>query len=246
MRAVSDQRNTSLNGDDVVMSKESIPLTYRVVMTIAAPIVRWWGRLEVVGAQVLPTSGPAVLIANHDSAWDPLVVGVAAMPRRQVRALAKASLWRAPPLAWVLDRMGQIPIDRGRFDTQALSVAIEALQAGACVGIFPEGTVSRGMPLRPLSGAGRLALSAPGARVVGVSVSGAVDVVRFPKRPRIRVEFFEPADGPPRPGESAVGLTRRTMAEVRARAPFAVPGRQRKAAEFQRLAAEAELARQLP
>jgi 1-acyl-sn-glycerol-3-phosphate acyltransferase len=228
------------------MPKESIPLVYRVVMAIATPSVRWWGRLEVVGLQVLPTSGPAVLIANHDSAWDPLVLGVAAMPRRQLRALAKSSLWRARPVGWLLDQMGQIPIDRGRFDTQALAVAIDALQAGACVGIFPEGTVSRGLPLRPLSGAGRLALSAPDARVVCVSVSGAVDVVRFPKRPRIRVEFFAPAGGPPRPGETAVGLTKRTMAEVRARAPFAVPGRQRKAAEFRRLAAEAELARERP
>jgi 1-acyl-sn-glycerol-3-phosphate acyltransferase len=246
LRRVPHRNRKELNEDDVLMPKESVPVVYRVVMAIAAPIVRWWGRLEVVGAQILPTSGGAVLIANHDRAWDPLVLGVAAMPRRQLRALAKSSLWRVRPVAWLLDQMGQIPIDRGRFDTQALSVAIDALQAGACVGIFPEGTVSRGQPLRPLSGAGRLALSAPDARVVCVSVSGAVDVVRFPKRPRIRVEFFEPAGGPPRPGETAVGLTKRTMAEVRARAPSAVPGRRRKAAEFQRLAAEAELARERP
>jgi 1-acyl-sn-glycerol-3-phosphate acyltransferase len=228
----------------VVVAEQRIPLAYRVVMAIAAPIVRWWGRLEVVGTQVLPASGPAVLIANHDSAWDPLVVGVAAMPRRQLRALAKSSLWRARPAAWLLNQMGQIPIERGRFDTQALAVAIDALHDGACVGIFPEGTVSRGQPLRPLSGAGRLALSAPGARVVCVGVRGAVDVVRFPKRPRIRVEFFEPAGGPPRPGESAVGLTKRTMAEIRTRAPFAIPGRHRKATEFRRLTAEAELAKE--
>ena len=229
-----------------MVSRESIPLAYRVVMAIATPVVRWWGRLEVVGGQVLPASGPAVLIANHDSAWDPLVVGVAAMPRRQLRALAKSSLWKARPVAWLLDQMGQIPIERGRFDTQALSVAIDALHAGACVGIFPEGTVSRGRPLRPLSGAGRLALSAPGARVICVSVSGAVDVVRFPKRPRIRVEFFEPTDGPPRPGESAVGLTKRTMTEVRARAPYAIPGRRRRAAEYERVAAAAQLSRERP
>ncbi|MEP7019840.1 MAG: lysophospholipid acyltransferase family protein [Pseudonocardiales bacterium] len=228
------------------MPEHGIAPAYRVVMAIVWPIVRWWGRLDVVGAHLLPPSGPLVLIANHDSAWDPLVVGVAAMPRRQVRALAKSSLWKAPPVAWLLDHMGQIPIERGRADTQALAVAIDALNAGHCVGIFPEGTVSRGRPLRALSGAGRLALSVPAARVVCVSVSGAVDVVRCPKRPRIRVEFFEPADGPPRPGESAVALTKRTMAEVRARAPYAIPGRRRKAVEFRRLAAEAEGARKRP
>lgn len=220
------------------MAHDRIPLTYRVVMAIVWPIVRWWGRLEVVGEQCLPTSGSTVLMVNHDSAWDPLVIGVAAVRRRQVRALAKSSLWTMRPVARLLDRMGQIPIDRGRGDTQALSAAISHLRAGACVGIFPEGTVSRGRSLRPLSGAGRLALAVPEARVVCAGVSGAVDIVRFPKRPKIRVEFFPPSGGPPRPGETAIGLTRRTMADVRATAPYAVPGRRNKAAEYRRLVHE--------
>jgi 1-acyl-sn-glycerol-3-phosphate acyltransferase len=222
------------------VATDRIPLTYRAVMALATPIVRWWGRLEVVGEQVLPASGPAVLIANHDSAWDPLVLGVAALRRRQLRALAKSSLWKARPVAWVLDHMGQIPIDRGRGDLEAMSAAIDALAAGACIGIFPEGTVSRGLPLRPLSGAGRVALAVPGATIVCAAVSGSVDVVRFPKRPKIRVEFFEPTDGPPREGESAIGLARRTTADVRAVAPHAVPGRRKKAAGFRRVVDEAQ------
>ncbi len=202
---------------------------YRVVMAVATPVVRWWGRLEVIGDWFLPESGPTVLLANHDSYWDPVVVGVAAIRRRQVRALAKSSLWRVRPLAWVLDHMGQIPIERGRGDTKALAAAIERLRAGACIGVFPEGTVSEGRTLRALSGAGRLALAVPDCRVVCVAITGAVDIVRFPKRPRLRVEFFEPADGQPRDGESAVSLTRRTMAEIRATAPPAVAGRRRRA-----------------
>lgn len=223
------------------MADTPIPLTYRLVMALATPVVRWWGRLEVVGEQALPATGPTVLIANHDSAWDPLVLGVAALRRRQLRALAKSSLWKARPVAWVLDRMGQIPIERGRGDLEALSAAIAALRAGACVGVFPEGTVSRGRPLRPLSGAGRVALAVPEATVICAAVSGSVDVVRFPKRPKIRVEFFAPSGGQPRSGESAISLARRTTADVRARAPHAVPGRSRKAAEYRRLAQEPQV-----
>jgi 1-acyl-sn-glycerol-3-phosphate acyltransferase len=155
---------------------------------------------------------------------------------RQIRALAKASLWTSKPMGWVLDRMGQIPIERGRADTAALAAAIEHLQRGECIGVFPEGTVSRGRRLPYLSGAGRLALAVPGARVLGVRVTGVVDVVRFPHRPRIRVEFFEPAAGQPAPDESAVALTRRVMAEVRDRAPAALPGRAKKQAYFRGLA----------
>lgn len=200
-------------------------LTYRIVMAIAWPIVRLWGRLKVAGLDLLPMSGPVLLIANHDSEWDPVVIGIAANRRRQVRALAKSSLWKNPVVGKVLDGMGQIPIERGRGDSQALSAAIDRLKAGACIGVFPEGTVSRGKALRALSGAGRLAVAAPDARIVCVRVTGAVDIVRFPKRPRIRVEFFEPVDGPPRSDESAMALSKRWMAEVRDGAPHVARGR---------------------
>jgi 1-acyl-sn-glycerol-3-phosphate acyltransferase len=219
------------------VAANKVSLTYRIVMAVAWPIVRWWGRLEVVGEQLLPATGPTLLLVNHDSAWDPLVVGVSAVRRRQVLALAKSSLWRVRAVGWVLDHMGQIPIERGRGDADAMGAAIERLAAGACIGVFPEGTVSRGRPLRALSGAGRLALAVPDARVICVAVTGAVDIVRVPKRPRLRVEFFEPAGGQPRPGETAVGLTKRMMAEVRATAPYVIPGRRKKAAGY-RLAVE--------
>lgn len=206
-------------------------------MAFATPVIRWWGRLSVVGLSLLPLEGPTLLMVNHDSAWDPVVVGVAAR-RRQIQALAKSSLWHSKVLGWVLDRMGQIPIERGRADAAAMSAAIEALRNGGCIGVFPEGTVSRGRALRPLSGAGRVALAVPGTTVLGVCVTGPVDIVRFPRRPRLRVEFFDP--GQPAEGESAIALTRRVMAEVRNRAPAAVPGRQRAARQFAANASQAK------
>jgi 1-acyl-sn-glycerol-3-phosphate acyltransferase len=208
----------------VTVTAERVSLTYRAVMTLATPAVRWWGRLEVHGLAALPGTGPVIIFANHDSHWDPLVIGVAARGR-QVRALAKASLWKSRPLAWVLNHMGQIPIERGRGDLTAMSAALDALRAGGCLGIFPEGTISRGEATRPLSGAGRLALAVPEARLVCVAASGAVDLVRFPRRPRLRVEFFAPESGQPQPGETPIRLTRRLMAEIRERAPFAAAGR---------------------
>lgn len=199
---------------------------YRLVMALATPIVRWWGRLEVVGVDRFPADGATVLMANHDSNWDPLVLGVAALPRREVRALAKASLWRSRPLRWVLNGMGQIPIERGRGDLEALAAAIAQLRAGACVGVFPEGTISRGAALRARSGAGRLAVAVPGTRVVCGAVSGCVDIVRFPKRPRLRVEFFELALDRE---ETPLALTRRALAAMRTIAPPAAAGRSRSA-----------------
>ena len=117
--------------------------TYRFAMAVCSPVVRRWGRLRVAGLEHLPAEGPVLLAGNHDSAWDPVAIGIAARPRRQIQALAKASLWK-PGLGAILDGMGQIPIERGRGDAHAMDRAIAELRAGACIGIFPEGTRTAG------------------------------------------------------------------------------------------------------
>ena len=203
---------------------ERVPRVYATVMIGATPIVRWWGRLTVVGAELLPESGPTVLMVNHDSEWDPVVAGVA-VRRRQIRALAKSSLWKVKGLGPILDGMGQIPIDRGTADTGALNRAIEELRAGACIGVFPEGTRSLGRELRARSGFGRLAEAVPEAAIVLCSIKGTTDVPRFPKRPHIRLRFFLPAEGGLQPGERASDFTVRLLKEIRAGAPITHAGR---------------------
>lgn len=198
--------------------------TYRFVMAVSTPIIRRWGRLEVSGLEDLPTEGPVLLAGNHDSYWDPVAIGVAARPRRQIRALAKSSLWK-PGLSRILDGMGQIPIDRGAGDARALDRAIAELRAGSCIGVFPEGTRSLGRTLRARSGFGRLALAVPEAEIVCVSVQGTVDIPRFPHRPRISVRFFPPSGGAAQAREDATALSARLLDEIRGHAPIARAGR---------------------
>jgi 1-acyl-sn-glycerol-3-phosphate acyltransferase len=200
---------------------------YRAAMGACSPIVRIWGRLQIEGLEYLPSTGPVLLASNHDSYWDPVVIGVAALGRRHIRALAKASMWDIPGLRSVLTGMGQIPIKRSKADSAALSRAIEELRGGACIGIFPEGTRSLGRELRARSGIGRLAEAVPEARIVSCTVVGAGDIPRFPKRPRVRVRFFEPASGGLRDGEGAGALAGRLLSEIRAGAPIDAAGRRR-------------------
>jgi 1-acyl-sn-glycerol-3-phosphate acyltransferase len=195
-------------------------------MAVNLPVARW-GRLEVSGVETLPASGPLLLVGNHDSHWDPVMIGFSARKRRMVRALAKSQLWDVRGLAPVLNGMGQIPIVRGAGDAQALANAIEALGEGSCVGVFPEGTRSRGKVMRARSGVGRLALEVPDAHVSCVAVSGTADLTGFPKRPRIKVHFFDPAGGQPRPDEDPGDLSARLLAEIRAIAPPALSYRKR-------------------
>jgi 1-acyl-sn-glycerol-3-phosphate acyltransferase len=201
-------------------------LTYRIVMALNRPVALW-GRLRVEGLESLPAEGPLLLIGNHDSHWDPVMVGVAALERRQIRALAKSDLWKIKPLAPILNGMGQVPIVRGAGDKEALSKAVEVLRAGACIGVFPEGTRSRGKVLRARSGVGRLALEVPEAHVSLVAIEGTSDLTGFPRRPRLRLRFFDPAGGQPRPDEEPAELSARLLAEIRELVPPSLSYRKR-------------------
>ncbi len=200
---------------------------YRVAMAVCHPAVVAWGRLDVEGLEVLPESGPVLLAGNHDSHWDPVTIGVAAIRRRQVRALAKSNLWEVRGLGPVLNGMGQIPIERGAGDVGALSRAIEELRNGVCIGVFPEGTRSRGEVLRARSGIGRLALEVPEAKLVCVAVEGTSEMTGFPRRPRLRTRFFEPAGGQARPDEEPGEIAARLLAEIRAQVPPSLSWRKR-------------------
>jgi 1-acyl-sn-glycerol-3-phosphate acyltransferase len=210
---------------------ERITRAYRGVMIVATPGVVWWGRAHVTGVELLPLDGPVLVVGDHDSYWDPVATGIAGMPRRQIRALAKASMWKNKVLGAVLTGMGQIPIERGSGNAGALDRAIEELRGGACIGIYPEGTRSLGRALRARSGIGYLARAVPEARIIGVACNGTAAIPRFPRgRPHVRVEFFEFEQPAIAPEESPQQYGTRLLAELRRRAPIEVAGRRRAAA----------------
>jgi 1-acyl-sn-glycerol-3-phosphate acyltransferase len=210
---------------------ERITPAYRGVMIASTPGVVWWGRLRVSGLELLPLEGPLLVVGDHDSYWDTVATGIAGLGRRQIRALAKSSMWTNKVLGAILSGMGQIPIERGAGDGGALDRAIEELREGACIGIYPEGTRSLGRALRARGGVGYLARAVPEATIVGVACNGTVAIPRFPRaRPHVRVEFFEFDRPAIAPEESPQEYSTRLLAQLRQRAPIEVAGRKRAAA----------------
>ena len=104
-------------------------------------------RIRIVGAENVPSRGPALLVCNHLSHIDGFLVG--ACVQRFVRYLVYRPYFEQPILRWWLSRMHAIPIDAGRDAMTALDRARKELEAGHIVCIFAEGQISRTANLLP-------------------------------------------------------------------------------------------------
>jgi glycerol-3-phosphate dehydrogenase (NAD(P)+) len=193
------------------------PFLYWTLRSILVPAFVIYCRMQRIGRQHLPKSGPLLLASNHRSFMDPFVIGM--LVRRPVYYMAKRELFERRWQAWILNALGAFPVDRGTGDAAAMDTARAILRRGDCVVVFPEGTRVRRGPLRePKRGIGRLALET-GAPVAPVAVFGTEDVRRgWRIRPRkIRVRAGRPllfgATGDSSPALAA-GVTERIWACV--------------------------------
>jgi 1-acyl-sn-glycerol-3-phosphate acyltransferase len=143
-------------------------------------------RIEVEGAERVPASGGAILVANHESIWDPFVLGVATP--REIHYLAKAELFRWWPLNAVLHSLNAFPVERGSGDHGAIREAGRRLRRGELIGIFPQGTSKPERQFGWHRGAARVAL-ATGVPLVPVRLMGTRPL---PLPTRIRIFVGEP------------------------------------------------------
>lgn len=200
-------------------------LAYRAAQLTVCAVARAVWRIDVRGGDRMP-AGPVVVAVNHESLLDPIVLG--ASFRRPIRFLTKDDLF-VGPLAPLLRSLGGIPVARGRGDREAVAAGARALEAGAAVGVFPQGTVLGG-PERPwLRGAARLAL-ATGAPILPVCLVHTERALRPVRRtvglPRIHVLVGEPiaVQRAPATVDAARGLTRQVREAVEdMRRPFGQP-----------------------
>ena len=155
------------------------------------------------GIEHVPPTGGIIVVANHVSEIDPFMVGEYLIDLgRPPRFLAKKELWRKTWLRWILDGAKQIPVDRNTADAAtALHAAVEALERGECILIYPEGSATRDpdlWPMRPRTGAARLALMS-GAPVIPIAQWGPQRILPYKARkpkllPRTTISV---AAGPP-------------------------------------------------
>jgi 1-acyl-sn-glycerol-3-phosphate acyltransferase len=167
------------------------------------------------GYRWVPKDGGALVLSNHQSHLDPVLVGVAC--NRRLNYLARKTLFRFAPLRWLIDSLDAIPIDREGTGFGGLKETLRRLKREEMVLLFPEGTRTSDGEVAPLKPGFCALAKRAGVPLVPVAVAGAFDAWprwrRLPRRTVIHVVF-----GPPVSPEQIADLAERELlAEVERR-----------------------------
>ena len=122
----------------VISKPPQANLLWRLIRVPFWLFCKTWVRLRVVGREHIDSTRGGLFLVNHQSFLDPLFVAV--FLGRPVSYLARDSLFRVPVIGWILRNTHVIPISREAARGGSIRVALERLEKGFLVGIFPEGT----------------------------------------------------------------------------------------------------------
>lgn len=156
-------------------------------------------RVRADGLERIPRTGGLVLVCNHLTDLDPLLLG--ALIPRQLHFMAKQELFQIRPLGWWLRRTGAFPVRREEIDRAALRHAEELLRDGRAVMLFPEGHRSVTAQLQEARAGAVMLASRTGSPILPLAITGTERLgLRggagwtariLPRRPRVRVRAGE-------------------------------------------------------
>jgi 1-acyl-sn-glycerol-3-phosphate acyltransferase len=150
----------------------------------------WFG-YRYRGKSHVPLDGPVLLVSNHQSHLDPVLIGLACP--RQLRYLARVGLffW---PFSWWIRALGAVSIDR-ESALSGIKTTLKLLKDGEAVVVFPEGSRTPDGKLHPLLPGFCVLARRSGATIVPVAINGAFAALprgsHFPRPALIRLAFGE-------------------------------------------------------
>ncbi len=125
--------------------------------------------IKVIDKKNLKIKSGAVVICNHQSNWDPIILGHS-IKTQPVCYMAKEELFQNKIANWFLRRLHAIPVARGKSDLKAVKTALTTLKSGRILGIFPEGTRSETGEILPFEPGAALMAMRAGVPVVPVYI----------------------------------------------------------------------------
>jgi 1-acyl-sn-glycerol-3-phosphate acyltransferase len=156
--------------------------------------------LRLSGGRNLPATGPALIIANHQSYFDPMMVGLAA--RRPLVYLARKTLFRNPIFAALIRSLNAVPIDQEGVGKEGIRVILEQLQLGKAVVVFPEGARTPDGRMHPFKAGIHLLIKRTQAPIIPVGIAGAYDAWPIWRPYPLPAPLFLPV----RPGTLAIAM----------------------------------------
>jgi 1-acyl-sn-glycerol-3-phosphate acyltransferase len=151
-------------------------------------------RLRAYGQNNIPATGGMLLLSNHQSFLDPPLVGVPV--HRWLAYMARATLYRNPLFGALISSFNAFPVRQDAVDRTAMRTAINLLNAGHGVVMFPEGSRTPDGEIKPFKGGFRLLLRRAPVPVVPVAVDGAFAAwprhQLLPRFGRVRVMYGKP------------------------------------------------------
>ncbi len=144
-------------------------------------------RIEVYGAENLPQEGGFILASNHVTELDPVLLGIKV--NRQLNFMAKVELFKNKLFGALITALGAFPVSRGTGDTSAIDKAIDTVEKGNVLAIFPEGTRSKDGELRRFKSGTIVVAEKTGADIIptGIYIKDFQKGLRF--RSKIIVRY---------------------------------------------------------
>lgn len=161
-------------------------MTFKEFMQrICRPFFKLFYKVEVIGAENMIDSGPAVLCPNHTSNMDVPLLYIAL--KRPPNFMAKEELFRHKLFGWFLKKCGAFPVKRGTGDMSAVRQAVQILKQGELLAIFPQGTRAENVDVDDAKAGAVFIASLVKAPIVPVAVTGG-----YKFRSRVRIHFGKP------------------------------------------------------
>ena len=177
-------------------------LWYYLAQGVLGTLMAAFGGWRATGRRNIPPKGPALLVANHSSYLDVMLLGVSV--HRPLNYVARSTLF-VPPLSWMMRSVGGFPIQREGMGASGMKETLRRLRAGGIVVLFPEGTRSADGELGPLKPGIAVLVARAGVPVLPAGIAGTFDAWPrsrfFPSPHPLRVHF-----GPPISPQQIAGM----------------------------------------